>query len=353
MSILTRYLSWHLLKNILSVLLLLIIVFSIFSVLAELEIVQGSDGFKLIPLFWLFEVILLCYDLIPFAVLIGSVLGLSYFVNTNQMIIMQISGFSVKYQSISIIFVGVVIFVFAFIIGELFVPVAKKLKAEIQLSLGEQKDFTLIEKGFWARNQNVFFKVDTLLGDHIVEGVELYEFDDNMELLSILTAKSGFHNGTAWVFEESSFWTFQPKYSFRQFDSFLERQLPIGPEIMEMVVYEQEDDSIFSLFKYLKVAEKTSQNTKDLYLNIFEKFGYWLNIFGFLVLSHLIVRLSLSRFSGSKNVFIAICVGFGYFMLGKILNQAGLVFSYPPFFIAMMPSILLLLFIYLLTLLRS
>ena len=100
MSILTRYLSFHILKNILSVLTLLTVVFSIFSVLAELEIVTEAEGIQLIPIFWLIESLLLGYKLIPFAVLIGSVLGLSSFVSTNQLLVMQISGFTARYRGI-------------------------------------------------------------------------------------------------------------------------------------------------------------------------------------------------------------------------------------------------------------
>ena len=88
----------------------------------------------------------------------------------------------------SIILVGLTIFTISFVLGEFIVPVVKKLKAEIQLSIGETRDFTLTDKGFWARNQNIFFKVDTLQSNHTVIGVELYEFNDEMELLSILTA---------------------------------------------------------------------------------------------------------------------------------------------------------------------
>ena len=186
----------------------------------------------------------------------------------------------------------------------------------------------------------------------MVEGVELYKFDKSKELLSILTAKTGFHNGSVWVFEESEFLTFKPKYSLKKYDSFFERQLPIGPKIIEMVIHEQDDDSIFSLLDYLKLAENADQFTGDLYLNILQKLSYWINIFVFLALSHLLVRTGSVRFSGSKNVIIAVCVGFGYFMFGKIFNQAGLVFSYPPYVIAIMPSLTLLIFIYVLSLRR-
>ena len=127
MSILTRYLSFHILKNILSVLTLLTVVFSIFSVLAELEIVTEAEGIKLIPIFWLIESLLLVYKLIPFAVLIGSVLGLSSFVSTNQLLVMQISGFTARYRRNSIIIVGSTIFVITFVVGEIVVPVAKKI----------------------------------------------------------------------------------------------------------------------------------------------------------------------------------------------------------------------------------
>ena len=350
MSILTRYLSFHILKNILSVLTLLTVVFSIFSVLAELEIVTEAEGIKLIPIFWLIESLLLGYKLIPFAVLIGSVLGLSSFVSTNQLLVMQISGFTARYRRNSIIIVGSTIFVITFVVGEIVVPVAKKLKAEIQLSIGETRDFTLTDKGFWARNQNVFFKVDTLQGKNIVKGIELYEFDDGMELQSILTADSGTHNGLIWIFEGVSVLTFKPKYSAKKYDSSFEKQLTIGPEIMEMVVNEQKDQSIFSLLAYLKLAEVTGQITDELYFTIFQKISYWIDIFVLLVLSYFLVRIRLERFSSSRNIITGICIGFGYFVIGRILNQAGLVFSLSPGLVAFMPSMLLLIIIYILKL---
>ena len=346
MSILTRYLSFHILKNILSVLTLLAVVFSIFSVLAELEIVKGTDGIKLIPIFWLLEILLLGYTLIPFAVLIGSVLGLSSFVSTNQLLIMQISGFNARYRMNSIILVGITIFAISFVLGEFIVPVVKKFKAEIQLSIGETRDFTLTDKGFWARSQNIFFKVDTLQSNHTVIDVELYEFNDEMELLSILTADSGTHNGLAWVFEGVNVLTFKPEYSKKKYDSSFEKQLTIGPDIMEMIVHEQKDQSIFALLAYLNLAKITGQTSDDLYFNIFQKVGFWIDIFVLLALSHFVVRASLVRFSSSKNIITAVCVGFGYFMIGKVLNQVGLVFSLPSVLVAFMPSMLLILMIF-------
>ena len=346
MSILTRYLSFHILKNILSVLTLLVVVFSIFSVLAELEIVKGTDGIKLIPIFWLLEILLLGYTLIPFAVLIGSVLGLSSLVSTNQLLVMQISGFNARYRMNSIILVGLTIFTISFVLGEFIVPVVKKLKAEIQLSIGETRDFTLTDKGFWARNQNIFFKVDTLQSNHTVIGVELYEFNDEMELLSILTADSGIHNGLAWIFEGVQVLTFKPKFSKKKYESPFEKQLTIEPDVLEMVVHKQKDQSIFALLAYLNLARINDQISDDLYFNIFQKLGYWIDIFVLLCLSHFVVRTDLGRFSSSKNIITAVCVGFAYFMIGKILNQAGLVFSLSPVLVAFMPSMLLIIMIY-------
>ncbi len=326
--------------------MLLTVVFSIFSVLAELEIVKGTDGIKLIPIFWLLEILLLGYTLIPFAVLIGSVLGLSSFVSTNQLLIMQISGFNARYRMNSIILVGITIFAISFVLGEFIVPVVKKFKAEIQLSIGETRDFTLTDKGFWARSHNIFFKVDTLQSNHTVIDVELYEFNDEMELLSILTADSGTHNGLAWVFEGVNVLTFKPEYSKKKYDSSFEKKLTIGPDIMEMIVHEQKDQSIFALLAYLNLAKITGQTSDDLYFNIFQKVGLWIDIFVLLVLSHFVVRASLGRFSSSKNIITAVCVGFGYFMIGKVLNQAGLVFSLPSVLVAFMPSMLLIIMIY-------
>ena len=326
--------------------MLLTVVFSIFSVLAELEIVKGTDGIKLIPIFWLLEILLLGYTLIPFAVLIGSVLGLSSFVSTNQLLIMQISGFNARYRMNSIILVGITIFAISFVLGEFIVPVVKKFKAEIQLSIGETRDFTLTDKGFWARSHNIFFKVDTLQSNHTVIDVELYEFNDEMELLSILTADSGTHNGLAWVFEGVNVLTFKPVYSKKKYDSSFEKKLTIGPDIMEMIVHEQKDQSIFALLAYLNLAKITGQTSDDLYFNIFQKVGLWIDIFVLLVLSHFVVRTSLGRFSSSKNIITAVCVGFGYFMIGKVLNQAGLVFSLPSVLVAFMPSMLLIIMIY-------
>jgi lipopolysaccharide export system permease protein len=95
MRLLSSYLMRAILTNTLMVMLVLLALAGLFEFIGQLEDTQGNYGVPQALLFAALRMPQLSFEMLPIAVLIGSLLGLGNLAKNSELVVMRTAGLSV------------------------------------------------------------------------------------------------------------------------------------------------------------------------------------------------------------------------------------------------------------------
>ena len=125
MKIIHHYLLKEIVANILLVMLALIAMFSFFDLIQELDALgKGNYGLGQVLLFVLLSAPGHVYEVIPVAVLVGTMLTLGLLSRYSELIILRVSGLSIFNIAVMLLKISLVFTLITFLIGEMITPVS-------------------------------------------------------------------------------------------------------------------------------------------------------------------------------------------------------------------------------------
>lgn len=136
MKILQRYFLSQILKSVVFVLFAFLGLFAFFDLIGELSSV-GRGGYQLqhVLIYILLGIPGYIYELMPFAVLIGTIYALAMFASNSEYTIMRVSSLSTLDACWMLAKVGLVFLVFTFLVGEVITPVSARVATEFRNNL--------------------------------------------------------------------------------------------------------------------------------------------------------------------------------------------------------------------------
>src|SRR5690606_20165227 len=153
MRVLQRYFTSELMRAILFVLLAFLMLFAFFDLLNELrEIGRGGYSLYYALLYVLLGFPGYAYELMPIAVLIGTVWVLSQFASRSEFTIMRAAGMSVGMAGRILGKIGLLFVLLTFLLGELISPRASEYAERLKLSVQGATISQEFRSGMWAKD---------------------------------------------------------------------------------------------------------------------------------------------------------------------------------------------------------
>jgi len=121
-GILSHYMMRSIFASTALVLVVLLALAGLFEFIAELDDTQGDYGTAQAILYTLLRLPNLAFEMLPVAVLIGSLLGLGALAGNSEIIVMRSAGLSVAEMSGMVAFSGAVLLIFTGLLGEFIGP---------------------------------------------------------------------------------------------------------------------------------------------------------------------------------------------------------------------------------------
>ena len=175
MKILQRYFLSQILKSVLFVLFAFLALFAFFDLIGELSSV-GRGGYQLqhVLIYILLGIPGYIYELMPFAVLIGTIYALAMFASNSEYTIMRVSSLSTLDACWMLAKVGLVFLVFTFLVGEVITPVSARVATEFRNNLigravGETMAVIMVAGNQPRLVGNLFKGIRTLTGNIVME----------------------------------------------------------------------------------------------------------------------------------------------------------------------------------------
>lgn len=343
MKIVHRYLAHEITSSILLIMLALLAMFSFFDLIQELEdIGKGSYGIDKVLLFVLLSAPGHVYEVVPVAVLVGTMYALAQFARHSELIVLRVSGISLTSLTLSLLRVGLVFTLLTFVVGELITPLSEKTAQRIRIKATDSVVAQDFRSGFWVKDGNSFVNVEDVLPDAGLLNIHVYEFDPEFRLRTVSTAKSGKFEGDGWDLNEVRQIRFDEGKVSSSFFPEARWQSLIRPELLNVLLVVPEKMSAWNLYFYIHHLQANKQKTSRHEVALWAKMVYPLASLVMVVLALPFGFLQQRAGGASAKIFAGIMLGVVYQVLNRVFVHLGLLNDWSAFWSAVMPTMLFL-----------
>lgn len=370
MKILQRYFLSQIIKSVAFILVAFLGLFAFFDLIGELSSV-GRGGYQL---HHVFIYILLgfpgyIYELMPFAVLIGTIYAMALFASNSEFTIMRVSSLSTRDACWMLAKVGLVFLLFTFLVGEVLTPYTSRIASDFRNNLIGRNLSDKFRTGMWSKDTirekgregavtgPRFMNIKTMRPDGTIEQIKLYEFDQNLELARTLTAVKGNYLGnhewelngvvetqikSASQSKNKRFPDSAPALVTQKHDS-VRLISDVTPDILSVISVDANKMSAYELAVYNRHLVENKQDATIYQIAFWKKIIYPFSVFVMMALALPFAYLHFRSGGVSLKIFTGIMIGVAFILINNLFSHIGLLNTWPPFLTAVIPSLLFLL----------
>ena len=280
------------------------------------------------------------YEIVPYAALIGCLVGLGMLANNSELVVMRAAGISTWNIAWNAMKPALVLVLIGLYVGEYVLPDIEK-SARMNRQKALSKD-VVNAKGFWYRENNVYMHFSSIRGG-VIEGTSHYYFDDLHNLKRSLFAKRGvYHDVRAkekyWLLEDVVITDInQETTEIRKLASW-RWDTSLAPDLLNEESRVQPDQmSIGELGAKIKYMKAQGLNTGQYQL------GYWSKVLQPLATIALVfVAISfvfgpLREVTMGMRIVTGLVFGVLFKFVQGLLGPASMVFGFEPIIAVLLP----------------
>lgn len=371
MKILQRYFFSQIVKSVVFILIAFLSLFAFFDLIGELSSV-GRGGYQL---HHVFIYILLgfpgyIYELMPFAVLIGTIYAMALFASRSEFTIMRVSSLSTADACWILAKIGLIFLLFTFLVGEVLTPYSSRMASDFRNELIGRNLSDKFRTGMWSKDAirdngkegNIigsrFINIGTMKPDGTIERIRLYEFNNELEMVKTVSAESGVYLGDhEWQLNgvvesriqsqaqssDARFPDSAPNIKMQRYDS-IRLISDVTPDILSVISVDANKMSAYELAVYNQHLVENKQDATSYQIAFWKKIIYPFSVFVMMALALPFAYLHFRSGGISLKIFAGIMIGVAFILINNLFSHVGLLNTWPPFLTAVIPSVLFLLF---------
>jgi lipopolysaccharide export system permease protein len=346
MKIYRRYLAREVIAGILLVLAAFLSLFSFFDMINEVKNVGSSATYQLhhAVVFVLLRIPGRIYELMPVAVLIGTLYALSTLARHSEITVLRASGMSTRNLLSGLLVVASIFAVATFLMGEVVAPPAERAAQQLRLQGRGKTVAQDLHSGLWIRDELSFINVRTVLPDTRLRGIRIYDFGQDASLRSITEAEEGVYIPPAsWRLSGVVRTHIEDDRARLEKLPDLEWRSALNPDILSVLMVSPEKMSLLHLSAYTRHLAENKQKTQRYDIAMWKKAIYPLAALVMVALA-LPFGYTHDRVSGvSLKIFCGVMIGVLFHMLNGLFSNLGAINRWSPFLSAIAPSALFIL----------
>lgn len=345
MKVFERHLAREIHGSSLLVLTAFLGLFAFFDLIHEMESV-GSAGYELHHALAYVALTLpgRAYEIMPIAVLIGSLYALTLLARHSEITVLRTSGLATSELLLALGKIGSVFVVLTFLIGEFVSPHTERMAQQLQLAAKSQLVGQEFRSGLWVKDGTSFINVREVMPDATLRGVTVYAFDNAQRLLSVSAAERGSYAPTGfWQLTGVTHTRFVDGRAEVARDDRMEWRSALSPNIMSVLLVVPDRMSLVNLYQYIRHLSDNQQKTQRYEIALWKKLIYPLATLVMMALALPFAYAHDRMAVVSVKVFIGVMLGIFFHMLNGMFAHLGVINSWKPFVSAVTPSFMFLL----------
>lgn len=287
------------------------------------------------------------YKMLPVACVVGMVITISTLNKGSELVALFASGLSL-FRISRVLFISITILgIFSYYLSDQLMPLFNKQKNFIFYSEMEKNPSlyqTIKTNKIWYRSKNAIFNIKTLNAEgNKAQGLSLYFFSENWDLVQMLTANSVLMNGEQWVLKHGTVTVFDKESSFPLNDKFVEKTIVMSQDAHDLRSTGQTSDILTQaeLSRFINKNKEAGLDTIRYEVDFHSKFSFAL---AGLVMSLLALPFCVGHSRGggmAKNIGICLGLVLAYWILYSTSQTLGSHGQLSPILAAWSPNVIM------------
>jgi len=337
---LNRYLAREVALAVSFILLGFLGLFAFFDLLAELrDLGKGDYNLQRVFAYVLLSTPTHAYELLPVAVLIGTLYVLAHLANNSEFTVMRAAGMSPGQAGSMLLKTGLVFAAVTFVIGEWVVPAAEETAQELRMHALSAAIGQDLRSGLWFKDERAFINVRAARDPDRLSGVRIYDFDADYKLTRITSARlAEYLEQGAWRMSDvvQTRFTAEGPRSTRLAQT--QWRTAVTPELINVLVVDPEHMSAWGLYRYTQHLAGNRQKTGRYEIALWKKLFYPIATLVMMALALPFAYMQARSGMVGLKVFLGIMLGIFFHMLNGLFAHIGLLQNWPPFAAAALPG---------------
>ena len=288
------------------------------------------------------------YELMPIAVLIGTIFVLARMAQNSEYTILRTSGLEPGRALTLLLVLGTLFSGLTFATGEFLAPAADRtaalLKAKYQGRLSVGMTGAWLKERQGERTYTV--NVAAMAPDGSLRGLRIFEADSAGRLVTMVQASQAqVQFDEAWLLKGVDRTFFRPGEGQRasaatQHEAEAVWPTSISSEMVSVALLKPERMSTLDLFRYMRHLDANGQTSQRYEIEFWRKVFYPLSCLVMMVLALPFAYLHFRSGGISAMVFVGILFGISFFLLNNVFGHVGNLQKWQPWVAAAAPGLL-------------
>lgn len=337
MNRLDRYVGKTVLAAILLVLAIIVGLDAVAAFIDEADNIDETYTFGQVTLYVVLTLPGRFYEFIPFAALIGCLIGLGQLASSSELVVMRGAGVSTGRLVWIVMKPALLVAVAGFLIGEYLAPKTEQLAQSRRAIAQNPGEGVAGRYGIWNREGNSFLHFNALEANGVVYGVTLLQFDSRYRLQSALRAQRATFQRDHWLMEQVVKTDFTSWATSRTRHTTLRWDTGITPELLTMEVVAPDQLPLADLYRYSRYLMQQGLDADDFELAMWRKILQPAAIAGLVLVAISFIFGPLRDGTMGFRIFAGVIVGIVFRTSQDLLGPASLVFGFSPLYAALIP----------------
>jgi lipopolysaccharide export system permease protein len=287
------------------------------------------------------------YELLPIAVLIGTIYVMARLAESSEYTILRTSGLGPLRALGTLLALGLAFVTLTFVVGDYVAPVANRAAQSLQARfLG---DITVGRTGAWMKDRqgqrSFSVNVGAMAADGTMSNIRIFEFDDptGRPLATVKAGRGRLATDGAWALEDVE----RRDYAQAATDAAgLDIQrLPqwrwpttISQDMVAAALLSPDRMQTVGLFQYIAHLQDNGQSAQRYEIEFWRKVFYPLSCLVMMVLALPFAYLHFRSGNITGYVFLGVLVGISFFLLNNVFGFIGNLRNWEPWLAAAAPG---------------
>ena len=277
----------------------------------------------------------------PMAALLGALLGLGTLAQRSELVVMQASGFTRLQIALSVMKTAIPLVLLTMAIGEFVAPQGEQMARNFRAQQLLGGSLLSTQSGLWAKDGNSFIYIERIKENSQLDGVSIYNFNDQRRLVSVRYAATATWDKAArrWNLgqvDESDLSNAKQITGKQSLNG--QWKTNLTPDKLGVVALDPDALSIRGLYNYSKYLLQSGQEAGRYRLNMWGKIFQPLSVAVMMLMALSFIFGPLRSVSMGVRVVTGISFGFLFYVLDQIFGPLSLVYGLPPVLGAILPS---------------
>lgn len=341
-GLLSTYLMRAILTSSLLVLVVLLALAALFEFIGQVDNLQGDFGIPQALIYALLRLPQLSFEMLPIAVLIGSLLGLGGLATHSELVVMRTAGLSVTQLAAMVAMSGLVLTILTALIGEFIGPpldyYARNMRNEARFEQADQ-DFG---NAAWVKDGDRILHLERVNAEFEFGRIYMFQFNEDDTLALIAQAEnSGIDDSDRWILENYRATRFGSE-DVEVVESQVEVQdFDVGGDVLGITLVKPVSLSGRGLMSYIDYLRRNDLSAVRYEMELWSRISSTATVVIMPVLALAFVFGSLRSAGAGSRLMVGVLIGLAYFLASETLANSGQVFDLNPALVTWLPTLAL------------